>query len=92
MNYTPIKHIILADGQHTSEISVQDPDEPLDYTVSDKLKQDPVEKVHLPTSPVLTLDRTIRPGARPGMETGQFASPDTRPGLLGRFFQGRRLR
>lgn len=85
LNHTPIKHIVLADGQQHSEFSVEDPDEPLDFAVADRLRGQPAERNPLPVSTILTLNRTERPGARPDMETGQFQHPNSTPGLLGRF-------
>lgn len=82
---TPIKHLILADGQQHAEISVRDPDEPLDHLVADELRGQPAERNPLPISQILTLNRTERIGARPDLETGQFQHPNTTPGLLGRF-------
>ncbi len=79
---TPIKHLILADGQQHSEIDVQDPDEPLDHIVADQLRGQPAERHPLPVSGILTLIPTIRPGARPDMEYGQFQHPNSTPGLL----------
>ena len=83
-NKTPIKHLVLADGQEHSEIDVQDPDEPLDHVVADRLRGAPAERHPLPVSTILTIIPTIRPGARPDMEYGQFQHPDTRPALLAR--------
>ena len=81
---TPIRHLILVDGQEHAEISVNDPDEPLDHIVADRLRGQPAERHPLPVSTILTLNRTERPGARPDMETGQFQHPNSTPGLLGR--------
>lgn len=81
-NKTPIKHLVLVDGQQHSEIDVQDPDEPLDHVVADRLRGQPAERPHLPISGVLTLIPTARAGARPDMEAGQFHQPDTRPGVI----------
>lgn len=89
LDHTPIRHLILVDGQEHSEISVNDPDEPLDHLVADRLRGQPAERPHIPVSTILTLDRTARPGARPGMETGQFQSPNTTPALLSRHLPGR---
>jgi hypothetical protein len=91
-NATPVKHLLLVDGQEHSEISVNDPDEPLDNVVADRMRGVPAERPHIPISNVLTVDRTIRPGARPGMETGQFASPDTRPAVILHSFFGRQYK
>lgn len=88
-NKTPVKHLILADGQEHSEIDVQDPDEPLDHIVADQLRGQPAERVPLPISSILTIIPTIRPNARPDMEYGQFQHPDTRPGVIMHHFQGR---
>lgn len=90
-NKTPMRHLVLVDGQQHAEIDVTDPDEPLDHIVADRLRGQPAERAPLPVSNILVLDRTARPGARPDMETGQFQSPNTTPGLLGRFV-GRRRR
>ena len=79
---TPVKHLVLVDGQHHSEIDVQDPDEPLDHVVADRMRGTPAERPHIPVEPLLTLIPTIRPGARLGMEYGQFQHPDTRPAVL----------
>ena len=89
-NKTPIKHLILVDGQQHSEIDVTDPDEPLDHVVADKLRGQPAERHPLPVSSLLTLIPTIRRGARPDMEYGQFQLPDTRPGILARHVAGLR--
>lgn len=83
-NTTPVKHLILVDGQQHSEIDVQDPDEPLDHIVADRMRSAPAERPHIPTSAILTLTPTVRPGARPGLESGQFQQPNTTPGLLAR--------
>jgi hypothetical protein len=82
VDHTPIRHLILVDGQQHSEISVTDPDEPLDHLVADRLRGTPAERPHIPVSSILTLNPTVRPGARPDLESGQFQMPDTRPGLL----------
>lgn len=87
-NTTPVKHLILADGQQHSEIDVQDPDEPLDHVVADRLRGVPAERPHIPVSSILTIIPTIRPGARPDMEYGQFQHPDTRPGRVTRHLRG----
>lgn len=84
LNTSPIKHMILVDGQQHSEIQVQDIDHPMDGVVADRMRGTPAERPHIPVSPILTLIPTIRPGAREGMEYGQFQQPDTRPGLLAR--------
>jgi len=89
-NKTPIKHLLLVDGQEHSEIDVQDPDEPLDHVVADQLRGQPAERHPLPVASILTLIPTIRPGARPDMEYGQFQLPDTRPGVLEHGRRGRR--
>jgi hypothetical protein len=89
---TPVRHLILVDGQEHSQIVVEDPDEPLDNVVADRLKTQPTEMAHLPTSSVLVLDRTARPGARPGMESGQFQSPDTRPAVILHAMFGRQVK
>ncbi len=81
-NKTPIKHLVLVDGQEHSEIDVQDPDEPLDHIVADRLRGQPAERHPLPVSSLLTLIPTVRSGARPDMEYGQFQHPDTRPAVL----------
>jgi len=81
-DHTPIRHLILVDGQEHSEISVNDPDEPLDHIVADRIRGQPAERAPLPVSAILTLNRTVRPGARPDMETGQFQHPNSTPGLL----------
>ena len=83
-NKTPIKHLVLVDGQQHGEISVDDPDEPLDHVVADQLRGQPAERHPLPVSSILTLIPTVRPGARLDMEYGQFQHPDTRPGVLAR--------
>lgn len=88
-NKTPIKHLLLVDGQQTSEIDVSDPDEPLDHVVADRLRGQPAERAEWPVSNILTLYRTERPGARLGMEYGQFNQPDTRPGVIMHHFQGK---
>jgi hypothetical protein len=88
-NKTPIKHLILVDGQQTSEIDVQDPDEPLDHVVADQLRGQPAERPHWPVASVLTLIPTIRPNARLDMEYGQFQHPDTRPAVLEHHRRGR---
>ncbi len=92
VDHTPIRHLILVDGQQHSEISVTDPDEPLDQAVADRLRGQPAERPHLPVSTILTLNRTERPTARPGLESGQFQSPNTTPGLLGRLLPKRQVR
>jgi len=81
-NKTPIKHLVLVDGQEHSEIDVLDPDEPLDHVVADQLRGQPAERHPLPVSHILTLIPTVRPGARPDMEYGQFHQPDTRPAVI----------
>ena len=81
-NKTPMKHLVLVDGQQHSEIDVQDPDEPLDHVVADHLRGQPAERNPLPVSAILTLIPTIRPGARPDMEYGQFQLPNTTPGVV----------
>lgn len=78
----PIKHIVLADGQHHSEIDLVDPDQPLDGIVADQLRGQPAERPHFPVSRVLSRVPTERAGAREGMEYGQFHQPDTRPGVI----------
>jgi hypothetical protein len=80
---TPVKHIILADGQQHSEVDMYDPDEPLDTAVVNTLRGMPIERAPFPVSNELSIYRTERPNARLGMEYGQFNHPDTRPGLLG---------
>lgn len=87
-NTTPVKHLVLVDGQQHSEIDVQDPDHPLDHVIADRLRGMPAERPHLPVSTVLSLDRTARLGARPGLESSQFQSPDTRPAVIKHFFAG----
>lgn len=82
LHQTPVKHIVLVDGQQKSEISVTDPDEPLDFAVADILRGQPAERGEFPVSRALTLYRTERPGARPGLESSQFAQPDTRPAVI----------
>ena len=82
MNQTPVKHLVLVDGQRHSEIDVSDPDHPLDHVIADQLRGQPAERAPLPVSRILTLYRTERPGAREGLEFGQFASPDTRPAVV----------
>jgi len=89
---TPVKHLILVDGQEHSEIDVQDPDEPLDHIVADQLRGQPAERHPLPVSNILTLFPTIRPGARPDMEYGQFTHPDTRPAVIMHAQRGRRVK
>jgi hypothetical protein len=89
-NTTPVRHLILADGQQKAEIDMYDPDEPLDNTVADVLRGMPAERPHWPVSTILTINRTERAGARPGMETGMFDHPDTRPGLLIHHRRGKR--
>ena len=84
LDHTPVRHLILVDGQHHSEISVNDPDHPLDGLVADRLRGQPAERPHLPVSTILTINPTVRPGARPGMESGQFQHPNTTPALLAR--------
>src|SRR5438309_6795708 len=84
VDHTPIKHLILVDGQEHSEISVNDPDEPLDHIVADQLRGQPAERHPLPISTILTLNRTERARARPVLETGQFQHPYTTPGRLRR--------
>ncbi len=79
---TPVKHLILVDGQRHSEISVNDPDEPLDHLVADQLRGRPAERPHIPVSNLLTIIPTIRPGARPDMEYGQFQHPNTIPATI----------
>jgi len=81
-NKTPVKHLILVDGQQHSELDVQDPDEPLDHIVADQLRGQPAERRRLPVSSLLTLIPTIRPGARFDMEYGQFQHPNSTPGLI----------
>lgn len=81
-NKSPVKHLILVDGQQHSELEVTDPDEPLDNVIADRLRGTPAERPHLPVSNILTINLTARRGARPGMETGQFQHPDTRPGVV----------
>lgn len=81
-NKTPVKHLILVDGQQHSEIDVTDPDEPLDHIVADQLRGQPAERHPLPVSPTLTLYRTERTGARPDLESSQFGQPDTRPAVI----------
>lgn len=82
VDHTPVQHLVLADGQQHSEIDVTNPDEPLDFTVAEALRPYPGERPHLPVAHALTLIPTVRPGARPDMEFGQFQQPDTRPGVL----------
>lgn len=84
LDHTPVKHLILVDGQQHSEISVNDPSSPLDHLVADRLRGQPAERAHLPVSSILTINPTVRPGARMGLEQGQFQHPDTRPALLAR--------
>jgi hypothetical protein len=85
-NQTPVRHLILVDGQQHSEIDVTDPDEPLDFHIAERLKDAPAGRPHIPVSNILTINPTVRPGARPGLETGQFEHPDTRPGVIARHF------
>lgn len=82
LNTSPIKHMVLADGQQHSEIELQDIDSHMDGVVADRLRGTPAERPHIPVSSILTLNTTVRPGARLGMEYGQFEQPDTRPALL----------
>src|SRR5689334_12720487 len=89
-NKTPIKHLLLVDGQEHSEIDVTDPDEPLDHVIADQLRGQPAERPHMPVASVLSLIPTIRPGARPDMEYGQFQLPDTRPAVFRHHQQGKR--
>ena len=89
-NKTPVKHFILVDGQQRSEISVEDPDEPLDHVVADQLRGQPAERAPWPISTILSINPTERPGARFGMETGQFQRPDTRPAVLMHHRKGKR--
>jgi hypothetical protein len=89
-NKTPVKHLILVDGQERSEIDVLDPDEPLDHIVADQLRGQPAERTPWPVSTILTLIPTIRQNARLGMEYGQFQHPDTRPALLVLHKRGRK--
>lgn len=90
-NKVPVRHIILADGQQHSEIDIHDPDQPLDHIVADRLRGQPAERPHFRVSDILSVNMTIRPGAREGMEYGQFNQPDTRPGVLPKHRQGRKL-
>lgn len=85
----PVRHLILADGQHRSELWVRDPDGPIDQEVADVLRGAPAERAPWPVSNILTINRTERPGARWGMETGQFEQPDTRPGVVMHHRRGR---
>lgn len=89
-NATPVRHLVLVDGQQHSELDVSDPDEPLDYAVADRLRNMPAERPHIPVSPILTIIPTQRPGARPDMEYGQFQMPDTRPGVVMHHLNGRK--
>jgi len=89
-NQTPVKHIVLADGQQHSEIDVTDPDEPLDHVVADRLRSTPAERAHFPVSTILSLIPTARPNARQDMEAGQFQMPDTRPGVIKHHLNGRK--
>lgn len=82
MQQTPVRHLVLADGQQHAEINVTDPDSPVDHAVADRLKTQPAERAHLPISPLLTIIPTQRPGARLGLEYGQFQHPDTRPAVV----------
>lgn len=79
---TPVRHLIMVDGQHRSEITVTDPDHPLDGQVADQLRGQPAERAPWPVSTILTINPTERRGARWGLETGQFERPDTRPALI----------
>ena len=79
---TPMRHLVLVDGQEHSEIVVEDLNHPLDGVIADKLRGEPAERPHIPTTTILTLNRTVRPGAREGLETGQFNHPDTRPAVI----------
>ncbi len=89
-NKTPVKHIILVDGTERSEISVEDPDEPLDHIVADQLRGQPAERTPWPVAHILTLIPTIRPHARLDMEYGQFQLPDTRPAVFKHHARGRK--
>jgi hypothetical protein len=91
-NKTPMRHLILVDGQQHSEIDVTDPDEPLDHVIADRLRGTPAERPHIPVSGVLTLVPTARPGARPDLESGQFQHPDTRPAVIMHHLFGARQR
>jgi len=87
---SPMRHLILVDGQEHSEIDVRDPDQPLDHVVADRIRGAPAERHPLPVSSILTIIPTARPNARPDMEAGQFQLPDTRPAVILHHFFGRR--
>ncbi len=88
---TPMRHLVLVDGQQHSEIDVVDPDHPLDHVIADQLRGVPAERPHIPVSHILTIVPTARRGARPDLESSQFQHPDTRPAVILHHMFGRRV-
>lgn len=88
-NKVPVRHLVLVDGQEKKEIDIHDPDHPLDHVVADRIRGAPAERAPYPISRILTITHD-RPGAREGMEYGQFDQPNTTPGLLPKHRSGRR--